>query len=648
MESDERFLQVFSDLDRHFGRLMEKFSGRNNPAVFLAAALTSRSCRKGHVCLDLPGCAGKPVIAEVQEDGPADFIPDIPEGLLPVCPSLSSWQEILRASPVVGRPGEYKPLILDDDGRLYLYRYWFYEDLLIRFLEGCADSHTETDFREAEEPVFNWPELEESLHRVFPGDWPTSEYIGKKFEEPFPDMQRIAALAVLRKRFVVISGSPGTGKTTAAARILALLQRLKRGSNLRIALAAPTGKAAIRLEEAMKKACGSFSPEFQPEKAMTLHRLLGVIPGSPYFRHNPDNPLPYDLVVVDEASMVDLPLMAKLVSALYPTSRLLLLGDRDQLASVEAGAVLGDLCGLVEGENSYSPAFLENIGKIAGVPFVFPKTAGPQSPLADSIIFLRKNYRFDKESGIGQLSSAVNQGNFEGALSILKSAHFADIGWQVLPESQNLGLGLKNAVLSYFKEYLQAVRNSEDLERLFTLFERFRILCAFRRGSFGVLAVNVLLENLLRSEGLIYGDGRWYPGRPVMITQNDYALELFNGDVGLTLPDRTDGGLSVFFRDPEKGFRHFAPFRLPEHESVYAMTIHKSQGSEFDEVLMLLSDRETPLLTRELVYTGVTRAKKRLSLWGREDSLRKAISRRTERISGLRSALRQFGCKETT
>ncbi len=639
MESDERFLQVFSDLDRHFGRLMEKFSGRNNPAVFLAASLTSRSCRKGHVCLDLSGCAGKPVIAEVQEDGPADFIPDTPEGLLPVCPSLSSWQEILRASPVVGRPGEYKPLILDDDGRLYLYRYWFYEDLLIRFLEGCADSHKETDFREAEETVFNWPELEESLNRVFPGDWPTSEYIGKIFEKPFPDMQRIAALAVLRKRFVVISGSPGTGKTTTAARILVLLQQLNKGRKLRIALAAPTGKAAIRLEEAMKKAYGSFSPDFQPEKAMTLHRLLGVIPGSPYFRHRPDNPLPYDLVVVDEASMVDLPLMAKLVSALAPASRLLLLGDRDQLASVEAGAVLGDLCGPGDVACFFSQAFLEDIGKITGAPLSFPDEVRLEPAISYCIIFLRKNYRFDKDSGIGRLSSAVNRGDCAGTLAILKSSRFADIDWQILPESGKLGTALKARYLPYLKEYLQAARNPDDLETLFALFERVRIICALRRGPFGVVAINALLEDLLQADGQISGERIWYPGRPVMITRNDYTLGLFNGDVGLTLSDRNDGGLSVFFRDAEKGFRHFSPFRLPQHETVYAMTVHKSQGSEFDEVLMILSDTETPLLTRELIYTGATRAKKRLSLWGREDILQKAVAQRIARRSGLQKAI---------
>lgn len=641
MTPGESYLHFFSDLDRHFGRLMEKLSGSHNPAVFLAAALASRSCREGHVCLDLAACAGKAIFPDMGKEsaeGPAE---EMTEGLLPVCPELSHWEKILRASSVVGTPGEYKPLILDDDARLYLYRYWFYEDTLIRFIQSCVDSRNEEDLRGTVERGVGWETLKEDLCRAFQEE--------KSYFRLLTDRQRIAVLAVLRRRFVVISGSPGTGKTTTAARILALLQQLNQSSmNLRIALAAPTGKAAIRLEEALKKACESFHPDFQPGKAMTLHRLLGVIPGSPYFRHHRGHRLPYDLVVVDEASMVDLPLMAKLVSALSPTARLLLLGDRDQLASVEAGAVLGDLCGPDTGADSFSPAFWEDIGKIMAEPFPLPEVTKGGPAIADSILFLRKNYRFAADSGIGQLSSAVNGGDSDSALALLSSARFADIDWQLLPEPHKIQGLFKESFLPYFMEYLQAVRNGADLETLFSLFERFRILCALRRGPFGVLAVNTLLEDLLRVEGRISGEGKWYPGRPVMITRNDYGLQLFNGDVGLALPDRRDGGLAVFFRDPETGFRHFAPFRLPEHETVYAMTVHKSQGSEFDEVLMILSDRESPLLTRELIYTGVTRAKKRLVLWGREELFRQAVRRRIARISGLRAALWGSEAKESS
>jgi len=645
MSPDEVSLYYFSDLDRHFGRFMEKLSGGNNPALFLAAALTSRSSREGHICLDLAGFAGQqlmPDTPDAPEETEGEKLQEMPVSHLPVCPTLSIWEEILRSSPIVGRPGEYKPLILDDKARLYLYRYWFYEDTLIRFIKNCVEPPVTDGFSEAGELEISRKELKDILHLVFPEDGSSRSSEGDVLE-PSPDWQKIAALAVLQKRFTVISGSPGTGKTTTAARIIALLQQLHKGTKLRIALTAPTGKAAVRLEEAMKQALKRSNPDSQPGKAMTLHRLLGVITGSPYFRYRQGNPLPYDLVVVDEASMVDLPLMAKLVQALSPTARLILLGDRDQLASVEAGAVLGDICGPADAAHYFSKTFLEDIRKLTGDSYFMPVASGNVPPVSSSIVQLRKNYRFDESSGIGQLSKAVNLGEIDRTFSILNSSRFTDINWQALPEPQSLATALKDCFMPDFKEFMQKVKIGDDLEVLFEIFEQFRILCALRQGPFGVLAVNALLENLLRSDRLISGDGKWYPGRPVMITRNDYGLGLFNGDVGLTLPDRKGRGLSVFFRDTETGFRRFAPFRLPKHETVYAMTVHKSQGSEFNEVLFILSDRDAPLLTRELIYTGVTRAKKQLFLWGREEILSRAISRRITRISGLRDALWETG-----
>jgi exodeoxyribonuclease V alpha subunit len=646
MPQTEACSQNFSELDRYFGRLMEKLSGGTNPAVFLAAVLASRSSREGHVCLDLAGIAGKQLIPDLQEGSEGGAMPESMGHFPPVCPTLSAWEGILRASPVVGWPGEYRPLILDGRARLYLYRYWFYEDTLIRFLEGCARSDFAEEFHRIAGKKLSWPELEEILDAVFPEET-LNRPERERETELFPNRQKLAALAVLRKPFVVISGSPGTGKTTTAARIIALLDRLSKGQRLRIALAAPTGKAAVRLEEAMKQACVRFNPDFLPGKAMTLHRLLGVIPNSPYFRHRRENPLPYDLVVVDEASMVDLPLMAKLVSALAPASRLILLGDRDQLASVEAGAVLGDLCGPEYAADFFSQSFLEELRKMTGDASSPPVTEKSMPPIADSIISLRKNYRFAESSGIGQLSRAVNGGDVARVFSILKYPSFADIDWQPLPDPLKLTAALKEQFTPYFKEYLRQAGIGGDPDPLFEKFERFRILCALRQGPFGVAAVNALLENMLRQGRAIAGERTWYPGRPVMITRNDYGLGLFNGDVGLTLPGGSGRELSVFFRDPEKGFRRFAPFRLPEHETVYAMTLHKSQGSEFNEVLLILSDPDTPLLTRELVYTGVTRAKERLTLWGHEDVLRQAVSRRISRVSGLRDALWNINLKST-
>lgn len=643
MSPDETLLSCFSDLDRHFGRLMEELAGGNNPDLFLAAALASRSSRGGHICLDLAEYAGKPLVPDVEGEREDERTQEVSEASFLSCPPLSSWEKTLRTASVVGCPGEYKPLILDGKFRLYLYRYWFYENSLIRFIRECVSpGEAETVLTTVSTLCPDFSDLGKHLHGLFPEDCPSLRSDGGNAEKA-PDWQKIAALAVLRNRFVVISGSPGTGKTTTAARTIALLQRLNRGRTLRIALAAPTGKAAVRLEEAISSAGTGGHSDNRPGKAMTLHRLLGAIPHSPYFRHDRDNPLPYDLIIVDEASMVDLPLMAKLVQALSPACRLILLGDRDQLASVEAGAVLGDLCGPADAARFFTRAFLEDIKKMTGEPALLPISSGNVPAVSDSIVQLQKNHRFTEESGIGRLSRAVNRGDIDRVFDVLNSSRYADLVWKSLPESWELARTLSDSFMPYFKIFMQQVGDHANTEDLFDAFERFRILCALRRGPFGVEAVNALVENLLRSEHLISGSGKWYPGRPLMITRNDYTLGLFNGDVGLTLPDRSGNGLSVFFRDPECGFRRFAPFRLPEHETVFAVTVHKSQGSEFDEVLMILADRAVPLLTRELIYTGVTRAKKRLFLWGSEEVLRQAVSRRITRISGLRDALWDSG-----
>jgi len=634
MAPDKSIPPFFSPLDRHFGLLLERLSGGNNPALFLAAALASQGSRAGHVCLDLAAFAGKALLPEIPEEG-AESSGRVSGESIPFCPTLSNWEEALRKSTPVGEPGQYKPLILDGKSRLYLYRYWFYEDALIRFVRHSVESPGGAlPLPEEALPGESRQRLKEVLQRIFPED---------EKHASSPHWQRIAALATLRRPFTVISGSPGTGKTTTAARIIALLRMLNRGRNLRIALTAPTGKAAIRLEEAIRKADAGLNLEGQPLRAQTLHRLLGAVPGSPSFRYQRGNTLPYELVIVDEASMVDLPLMAKLVMALSPASRLILLGDRDQLASVEAGAVLGDLCGPADLTDFFTPLFLADLRNLAGESFSLSIPCQPLPAVADSIVSLHDNYRFGASSGIGQLSRAVNEGNAESALSLLNSSRFADLEWRLLPEAPSLPAALKKELLTYFDAYLREAGRKGDPDLSFAIYDRFRILCALRQGPFGTQGINALLETLLRQQGRIPAEGKWYPGRPVMITRNDYGLGLFNGDVGLALPEGKGGGFSVFFRDPEKGFRRFAPFRLPPHETVYAMTVHKSQGSEFDEVLLILSDRDTPLMTRELIYTGVTRAKKRLSLWGREDLLRLALVRRITRNSGLRDGLWGMG-----
>jgi exodeoxyribonuclease V alpha subunit len=599
---------IFSSLDIHFASFIERLAGGNLPELFLAASLASKHTRDGHICLELSSVAGKRF---PQNEDAENTIR---------CPELADWNEKLISSRVVGKPGEFKPLILDDKSRLYLYRYRDYQDKLARLIQQRINE---------DEQNVDMESINNHLETLFPTN-----------QEDEIDWQKVAAFCALNKKFCVISGGPGTGKTTTVAKILALLIELAEPGSIRIALAAPTGKAAARMQEAINQAKASLncSDEIKnaiPDDASTIHRLLGTIPHSPYFRHNADHPLPVDCVVVDEASMVDLALMSKLVQALPSQARLILLGDKDQLASVEAGAVFGDICdrGNIHGFSESMSAQLE---KIIGSGLDSYTNQTEQPGIQDCIVQLQKNYRFGLESGIGIVSRMVNTEDGEKAIQLMKDSSYKDIQWHDLPDANALGRDIKNTILQGYSAYLTAENPSET----FKLFDRFRILCALREGPYGAVAINRLVEQILRRENLVNPDKQWYHGRPVMITSNDYNLRLFNGDVGIVLRDSdADNELRVFFPDVDGTMRKFHPFRLSEHETVFAMTVHKSQGSEFDDVILLLPDRDSPVLTRELIYTAITRAKNGVVIWGSEQVFCTAVSRQIERTSGLRDAL---------
>jgi len=599
---------IFTHLDIHFARFVEKLAGKNIPELFLAAALVSRCTRDGHICFDLSTLAGKRLEENIGSEHSI------------YCPGLAEWSDILKNSSVVGEPGEFKPLIFDGKFRLYLYRYWEYE---VKLAESIRQRINENLHQ------INIESLPNILDKLFPSSY-----------DHEIDWQKVAAFIVLSKKFCVISGGPGTGKTTTVARILALIIELAASDKLRIALAAPTGKAAARMQEAIQRAKTmlNYSDEIKntiPEQASTIHRLLGTIPDSPYFRHNADNPLPFDVVVVDEASMVDLALMSKLVQALPAHARLILLGDKDQLASVEAGAVFGDICDR-ENPHLYSSWMVNQLHNIFGSELEIQAADDEQSGLQDCIVHLKKNYRFESDSGIAKGSQAVNAGEGEKTLQILKAGNHKDIHWHELPNATSFGRSIYETVIQEYQEYLQV----KDPLEMFRLFDQFRILCALREGPYGATAINLLIEQILKREKLINPEKKWYHGRPVMMTSNDYNLRLFNGDVGIVLRDPEAGDdLRVFFPDADGTMRKFHPFRLSDHETVYAMTVHKSQGSEFDHVFLLLPDRDSPVLTRELIYTGITRARKSVSIWGNAQVFCEAISRQIKRTSGLRDAL---------
>ena len=412
---------------------------------------------------------------------------------------------------------------------------------------------------------------------------------------------------------------------------------------MRIALAAPTGKAAARLQEAVKNAkatlpCDPATKNRLPDEASTIHRLLGSIPDSAQFRHNAETPLPFDAVVVDEASMVDLALMAKLVAAIPASGWLILLGDKDQLASVEAGAVLADLCNGGEPVR-FSDSFLKELKQTTRQTLPAEAASGAESELADCIVALRKNYRFGDHSGIYRLSQAVNAGNPENALQVLRESagsSAAQVVWKTLPPPAPLKAALQPLVLARYQEYLQAANPAAAL----AAFGKFRILCALRSGPYGVENLNRLVEEILAEAGLIQAGGPYYAGRPVMVVRNDYNLKLFNGDIGIIRATAAPE-LRACFAGPAQTLREIAPLRLPEHETAFALTVHKSQGSEFERVLLILPRDDSAVLSRELVYTGLTRASAGVELWADPEIFATAVRRKISRRSGLREALWQ-------
>ncbi len=594
-----------TDLDVHLADLLARLGRTDAPALRWAAALVSHRTGDGHVCADLAAAAGRPLV-----DGAADA---------PVTPELPAWIAALRATGVVGPPDADTPLVLDRAHRLYLRRYWCYERELAVALRARAA---------AVDATVDDERLRGAVTALLPGDRTT----------PGPEWQRVAAITAVLRRLCVISGGPGTGKTSTVVRLLALLA-LEAGDRMPvIELVAPTGKAAARLEEAVRAGRNALPESLRaaiPARASTIHRLLRIRSSSTHAGFDGDRPLTADVVVVDEASMVDLALMAKLVRALRPEARLVLLGDKDQLASVEAGAVLGDVCGEAPG---FSPDFAARVSAVAGEP-VPAGAAADTSPLRDAVVLLRHSRRFAPDSGIARLAEAVNRGDGAAALAILEAGG-DDVGWLPVTDARLARPRLAAAAVAGFARYLAHIAAGAPDAAIFDAFGAFRILCAHRAGASGTAGVNRLVEEALGTQRLIRPSGPWYVGRPVMVTRNDHVLGLYNGDVGIVLPDPDDETrLSVAFAGGEGSTRRISPARLPEHETVFAMTVHKSQGSEFDRVVLTLPPEPSRVVTRELLYTAVTRARARIEVWAPAAVVQAGVAARVERSSGLRDAL---------
>ncbi|MGI2169491.1 exodeoxyribonuclease V subunit alpha [Shewanella sp. MF05960] len=587
----------------------------------------------------------------------------------------SQLVEQISQFDAVGLPGDNKPLILEY-GRLYLNKYHFFETQVANKLIQLASQQISIELSQSQ-----LPQLIDSL-------FPTKQ----TDNSATIDWQKIATATALINALAVITGGPGTGKTTTVTKLLLLLLTQ---SSLTIRLVAPTGKAAARLSESIKASKQRLHKELTqlanqsiatvliealnniPEEASTLHRLLGVIPNSHQFRHHQDNPLRLDLLVVDEASMVDLPMMHKLLSALPAHGRLILLGDQDQLASVEAGAVLADICiGLKHEQNNmpspasspwsmrYSQAQAQQIGQLTGQDV--SQFIHPQPKIGDSLCMLMHSHRFKGDAGIGLLANAVNQANVAAIRQVWRQQH-AELNWyehQQNAQGENAGKQQLLALsVQAYGEYLQQVNANQQAilsqaqqhtdpeqnapielphseQAIIDSFNQYRILCAMRAGEFGVEGINIAVTESLKQARSIHAQGEFYLGRPIIIQSNDYNLGLFNGDIGLILQDRNK---------PERLMAHFVmadgsllkvlPARLPSHETCYAMTVHKSQGSEFDKVSFVLPIRPSiaqwQLLTKELVYTAITRAKNHFYCLGSANIFEKASQQATSRASGL-------------
>ena len=604
MTMDELLLEAASQrllrpLDVQFALMVAQEA---HPAVKLAAAVLSRDAGEGHVCLP---------IARLRTD---EFLSgktnELREQLLAQAGVPDDWSALLLASEAVSGGERPTPIVLCGD-RLYLNRMWRNELTVARF------------FNEANQVV----DVDEALlARTLDALFPASDEI---------DWQKVAAAVALTRRISVISGGPGTGKTTTVARLLAALIQTTRQPRCRIRLAAPTGKAAARLTESLGEALRRLpltdeQKALLPTEASTLHRLLGAQPGSQRMRYHAGNPLHLDVLVVDEASMIDLPMMARLIDALPEHGRVIFLGDRDQLASVEAGAVLGDICAWVNA--GYTAGRAAQLERLTGHP-VPAGESDVAGALRDSLCLLQKSYRFGSHSGIGSLARAVNNGDRHGIRATLRQA-FEDIVLHPLSTTEEYEVMLKQSQEGYGR-YLQLLRERAEPEALIAAFGEFQLLCALRDGPYGVSGVNEQLEQMLNRRRAITlpRHSRWYEGRPVMISRNDSALGLFNGDIGIAL-ERGEG-LRVWFPMPDGSIKSVQPSRLPEHDTAWAMTVHKSQGSEFDHAALILPAKIVPLVTRELVYTAITRAKQRLSIYADEQVLTQSIVARTERRSGL-------------
>src|SRR5512133_40615 len=603
---------VLNPADVHTAETVGRIGHEADERVQLALALTVRALRNGSVCINLHTVRS----TALDETEAAVDLAALP------WPDPAEWMVAIQASHLVADGADQpsgRPLRLAGD-LLYLERYWQQEELVRLQLQRRLATPS---------PQIDQARLSAALQRLF-------DHQG--LEPGGADRQQLAAAVSALGSVTVLAGGPGTGKTTTVARLLALL-RDQPGPTLRVALAAPTGKAAARLEEAARAAAAHLEPQDRERlgdlTASTLHRLLGWLPSNRgRFRHDASNHLPHDIVIVDEMSMVSLTMMARLLEAVRPSARLILVGDPDQLSSVEAGAVLADVARAPGVPDADLGRRLVELGLIAD---------GDLAPI-HGVVQLTHTWRFD--GAIDALARAIRAADADAAIEVLRSGaddvQFREVDLEAAPSeaaAQALA-GIAYQVRKTGVAMLEAARSGNVADALAAL-DRHRLLCAHRRGPYGVLRWGLEMERWLTESIPGYGeDGEWYVGRPLLVTANDYEMSLYNGDTGVIV--QTPAGVRAAFARGAAATL-YPPVRLDAIQTVHAMTVHRAQGSQFDAVSFVVPPADSPLLTRELLYTAVTRARRQVVLIGSEEAIRRAVLRPANRASGLRHRLAPAG-----
>lgn len=643
--------QIISQLDYYFAKLIADkqqaypYSPVQQNVAILTGALCSYSYQQGHTCLFLDEQNQQNLFGLAYRQMERDYLDLIAQKIdfLP----MAQWQACLSEHIAFSAdPAKQVAPLVFQFGHVYFYRVWQEEKKLVDYLKRAVQ--ISQNFSP------NTALINAILHQLF--DCADNEADRQEARQQQGgrevDWQKIAVATALKQSFCLITGGPGTGKTTTVFRLLAALQlqRLQQQQPpLRIKLVAPTGKAATRLTESLQQALDRALvrlpqlADLLQLQASTLHRLLRVQPLDDRCYFNEQNPLAVDVLVVDEASMLDLAMMNKLLSALQTGTKLILLGDKDQLSSVEAGAILGELGQYlyqVE-QKGYSPKLTEYLAQTTGYAPTDLLTHNKANPLCDHLCSLRKSYRFNRHSGIGQLAQAINQEGF-APLSLFEQ--YQDIEFHLLQGSEQANLQrIVTKAVQCYQPYLHYIHQLDpaavtpaQLSQIFRLFKASRFLTALRIGEYGVENLNYQIALKLKQQAIVQFryPRDWYLGKPIMIMENDSQAGLYNGDIGIALVDQLGRG-KVWFEIGENQFKAVITSRIPKHESAFMMTVHKSQGSEFDHTLLVLPSKFSPLLSKELVYTAVTRAKKQFSVFSSETIWKTAIKNKVKRQSGL-------------